>query len=281
MQNRVIVLAVVVLAVVVLAVVFWRQAPEPGTEPEPQRIVDPAPPPPAPPAETAAPPTMEPEPTEPPPAPEPILVVPRLNDSDEFVRQQTLAAITDEVDIEAEDAAEPPLAFVSWLEREDLMRRFAVVVDNAAMGNIPRQQLDFLAPEGPFPVVRDNDDIFVDERGFARYDRFVDTVVRVSPERAADLMDLFSPLFSQALQELGYVHPEPRARLRAAIDHALATPVIEDRIQLVQPGVLYQYADPDLEALTPLQKQLMRMGPDNLRRLQAYLQDVRTALELE
>jgi hypothetical protein len=266
MQNRHIVIAVAVLAVLVLAYVFWpepREAPpirvddDQVTQPVPAAEPEPEP-------ERVAP-ILEPPPEVEPVEPEPILVLPRLNESDEFVRAHTAGAI------EMEPVEE-------WLARDDLVRRFAVVVDNAASGNIPRQQLDFLAPEAPFPVVRENDAIFLDERGYARYDQFVDTVVRIDPGVAAGLIDTLSPLVSQALQELGYRQPSPYARIQAAIDHVLDTPVLEDRIELVQPGVMFEYADPELEGLSPLQKQLVRMGPDNVRRIQSYLQELRTRL---
>ena len=46
----------------------------------------------------------------------------------------------------------------------------------------------------------------------------------------------------------------------------------------MQSNVLYEYADPALESLPPLQKQLLRMGPDNLDRLQGYLRELRDEL---
>ncbi|MNG38043.1 hypothetical protein D3C84_1255880 [compost metagenome] len=42
----------------------------------------------------------------------------------------------------------------------------------------------------------------------------------------------------------------------------------------------YHYADERLEALLPAQKQLLRMGPDNARRIQDQLQRLGTALDL-
>jgi len=46
----------------------------------------------------------------------------------------------------------------------------------------------------------------------------------------------------------------------------------------VQPKVFYEYADPALEGLKPLQKQALRMGPSNVRRLKAYLTRLRAEL---
>jgi len=46
----------------------------------------------------------------------------------------------------------------------------------------------------------------------------------------------------------------------------------------VQPKVFYRYADDELEALSALQKQVLRMGPGNVKRLQTYLQAFQIAL---
>ena len=61
------------------------------------------------------------------------------------------------------------------------------------------------------------------------------------------------------------------------LDRILATPEIEDPIALTRRSVMYQYADPQLEQLTPLQKQLLRMGPDNIRRVKEQAAALRAA----
>jgi len=82
-------------------------------------------------------------------------------------------------------------------------------------------------------------------------------------------------LLVAALKELGQLNPDPIATVRAGIDVALATPDLQGDVQLVQPKVYYQYADPRLEQLKPLQKQLLRMGPQNVARIKSYLAQVK------
>jgi hypothetical protein len=93
----------------------------------------------------------------------------------------------------------------------------------------------------------------------------------------AGLLIRVQPLLNEALQELGLRDPGD-ALLDAAIEQVLAVPVLEGDVPLLQPNVLYEFADPVLEALSPLQKQILRTGPDNVRRIQAYLRLVREAL---
>jgi hypothetical protein len=72
----------------------------------------------------------------------------------------------------------------------------------------------------------------------------------------------------------------------AVLDVLLATPVPAGpvAVQLTQvkgdvpstwPWVRYEYADPQLESLSSGQKMLVRMGPDNARRLKAVMTELR------
>jgi len=190
--------------------------------------------------------------------------LPALDESDPYVRGELLAS-------------SPKLAH--WLDRDDLVRRFAVIMDNGALGEVPRRQLTFLAPAGRFSVLARGDDRFVmDPQGYARYDRFVALFTSVPPEDVAALLIRLTPLFTAALRELGEPSEEPLATLRDGIAMVLATPELDTPVELVQPKVLYRFADPTLEALPPLQKQLIRMGPAHLRQIKAYLREVEAAL---
>jgi len=263
MRLRFLVLGLLVAALAVAGVVWWqtREAtppPEPlATAPspeEPSEQVNPAP--------------------APAPAPEPLAtveapveekpVLPALDESDPYVREKVLAT-------------SPKLA--DWLDRDSLVRRFAVVMDNAAVGDVPRRQLAFLAPTGRFRVIKITDDRFVmDPKGYARYDRFVAVFTSVPPKQAAALLTTLAPLFTEALLELGQPAEEPLATLRDAITMVLATPELDTAVELVRPKVSYQFSDPTLEALPPLQKQLIRMGPEHVRQIKAYLRQVDAAL---
>jgi hypothetical protein len=192
--------------------------------------------------------------------PEPLL--PLLDDSDGFVAEA----------LEPMEIPEP------WIGKGDLIRRLAVVIENAARGDYPRRQLAFLSPAGPFRVLKQDDGtLLMDPAGYARYDGYVDMLERMPPDQMASLLIRVQPLLAEALNELGLKDPGDDL-LDAAIDRVLAIPVLEREVPLLQPNVLYEFADPVLETLTPLQKQILRTGPDNVQRIQAYLRQVREAL---
>ena len=88
----------------------------------------------------------------------------------------------------------------------------------------------------------------------------------------------FYPLFQSAFDDLGYQDAYFNDHLIALIDHLLATPDVAAPIALVQPNVMYLYADPQLEALSPGQKTLIRMGPANEALLKARLRELKAQL---
>lgn len=165
----------------------------------------------------------------------------------------------------------------AWIAQDHLLRRLAVFADNATRGEFSRRPSDFAKPEGRFRVVTRDGRLYSDPDNARRFDPYLDQLEAVDPAILARLLETLGPLIDEAFEELG----SPMSgsdTLRAAIDRILEMPIRTDALELVQPNVLYEYADPDLETLPPLEKQLLRLGPANLRRLKAYLGALRTAL---
>ena len=77
---------------------------------------------------------------------------------------------------------------------------------------------------------------------------------------------------------MGYPEGDFNAALKKAILLLLNTPVVEDKIYIKKRVLTYTMEDPALENLAPLQKQLIRMGPDNMKIIQAKLRDLAQAL---
>jgi hypothetical protein len=88
----------------------------------------------------------------------------------------------------------------------------------------------------------------------------------------------YYPLFQDAYESLGHPPQYFNDRLVEVIDHLLATPDIRGPVALVQPNVLYQFADPRLESRSAGQKLLIRMGSDNATAVKAKLRELRAAL---
>ena len=193
---------------------------------------------------------------------------PPLEGSDSFVR-----------DLAKGLSSHPQLAV--WLAAKGLVRTLAAVIDNIASGDGPSPHLAFLAPREPFRVVPKRGRTLIDRKTYARWDAFGQGVAALDAAECARVFRQLEPLFEAAARELG--HPEGFApgfkRASAAI---LDVPVPDGDVPVVlvvRAQRVYEYADKRLEALTPAQKQLLRMGPANERRIQAKLREIQAALD--
>ena len=77
---------------------------------------------------------------------------------------------------------------------------------------------------------------------------------------------------------MGYNPRQMDGIVLQAIDVILAAPIIVEPIKLTRESVVYKFADPALEALPPLQKQLLRIGPNNTKHLQKQAYALQQAL---
>ncbi len=207
------------------------------------------------------------EPSPPEPEVEPAQApLPALDESDAFVRERA-GALSARSELE------------KWLAASDLLRRFVVIVDNIAAGVSPTGELEFLRPEEPFSAAVNAEDQWVaSPKSHGRYDLATRVITSINTEAAAGLFDTFYPLLQEAYVELGIQDREFRETLRAAIQHILETPTPMGTPVLIQQTISYEYADPLLEGSTPAQRQLLRMGPANARKVKDTLRELRAAL---
>jgi hypothetical protein len=201
-------------------------------------------------------------------APDSAIDLPSLSASDEFVRRAA-----------AELSARPRLA--EWLATDSLVRSFVGAVVKVSAGLSPRDELDFMEPEGSFGVREpDPGAVVIDTASYDRYDPIVATFVSLDTDGTAELYRRLRPLFQEAYRDFGFQNSFDGA-LAGAVETLLAVPVPQGPVELVPAGVRgYEYRDPELEGLSPAQKHLLRMGPRNIERVQAKLRRLVEALEL-
>lgn len=187
-----------------------------------------------------------------PPAP---IILPALDSSDEQAR----AAIT---------AAEPDIA--PWLGNEDLIRHFVLIANDAAQGQRVKKHFDFIKLPKPFAVKEGTDGgLLIAPESYHRYDSLAAAINKVDSNALNSFYQTFKPLLQQAFAELGYPDDYSLATL---LDKAgaqiISAPIIEGEIPIIKHSLNYQFADPQLEAINPIHKQMLRMGPENTRLIQ-------------
>ncbi len=168
----------------------------------------------------------------------------------------------------------------TWLEVTDLLRRFVGTVVAVGRGESPANELGFMAPGSPFRATKKAGRVVVDPRSYARYDAVAKVVGSLDVAACARVYAELKPLLDRAYAELGPKESNMEKMLAQAFARLTATPVPDHPLALVEKGVLYSYADATLEALSPATKHLLRMGPSNMRVIQAKVRELTLALKL-
>lgn len=202
------------------------------------------------------------------PSATPAVVLPPLEESDDFVRQLVRGL-----------SSHPEIA--RWLGRTGLIRTLTVVTLNIAAGESPRPHLMFLAPKQGYRTRRAGGVVVPDPAGFTVYDAITGAVTSLDARACAESYRTTEPLFEAAFEEFG----QPGVRFRSVLDQAiaalLAVPAPGENVELVPHATVYRYADARLERLTPAQKQFLRMGPRHVQTVKTWLRDFAAALELK
>src|SRR5262245_53752659 len=162
-----------------------------------------------------------------------------------------------------------------YLSTPGLVRRIVVTVDNLPRKKAPQRLWPVKPTEGKFLVAGAGDAAYVAADNARRYEPFLRVMESIDTGKLVALYVRFYPLFQQAYRELGYPQGYFNDRLVEVIDHLLLTPEIGGPIKLTKPWIMYEFADPALEARSSGQKALIRMGPANAQRVKAKLRDFR------
>ncbi len=198
--------------------------------------------------------------TPPPDANETSPEPPPLADSDDFVREQ-LKALT----------ALPE----TWLEKPGLARSLIGIINDFAEQQRTRKNFRQFRPAQPFQAEQRDRRLFIAAESYRRYDSLVAAIDSITPEQASTAWNTLKPLAISAFAELAY--PESHKvedMLKQAASEMLSAPVIDSAIELKHKGAGYQFADRKLEQLNPTHKQMLRLGPDNTRRIQAKIKQL-------
>jgi hypothetical protein len=258
------------VAIVALAIAvgfgLWKLFAGGAAPPAPARVEAPAAPPPA--AEAPAEPAVEhPLPGEP---PQQAMQAPAQPPGEALAAfRKDLATLGDEASLSR------------WFDLDTLVRRVVSTVDNLASDELPMAARAIARMPGAFAVKANGDEFTLDPANARRYEPFVRWVESVDTRRAVELYVRHYRLFQGEYRGQGSPGRYFNDRLVGAIDHLLATPDVKGPIRLVQPKVLYRFADPDLERLSAGQKAMIRIGPENAARLKAKLRSVRAEIVRE
>ena len=175
-------------------------------------------------------------------------------------------------------SSSPELA--SWLTTDDLIRQMANGIDRIANGASPARELAVLKPKGSFAASQRRSEITIDPASYHRFDALAALVSSLDARAVAEAYRTIRPRLDEAYRHLGRTEAGVDAAVAAALQQLIDTPEVRDPIRLLHgPGASYVFADRSIERLPPIQKQLIRMGPDNLDRVRTRLREIKQAID--
>ena len=252
--GLIVVLLLVIAGGVVLLTGIWP----PEEKPAPTVTAPPPAPPPAPVVAEIEEPAPEPPPPE--PVKEPL---PRLEESDDAVRDAV-------GDIPLGTAGQ------QYLIPGNIIERSASLIYLMAQGDVPYKLLPVSRPKAAFPISDDGTQVVTGPAGFERYDALTQWLQSLDLESLLSSLEWFIPLFREAWS---YYGEDPAAFDMAVVmtlDLVIATPEVDlNEARLIRKEAVWIFEDPAIEGLAPIQKQVLRMGPENAEIVKAKATEAR------
>lgn len=169
--------------------------------------------------------------------------------------------------------------FAKLLVNERLIEKFVINVHNLSGNQLSPKDSLVVVPEQKFKTYDQADRVWIDNSSFQRYNTYVDALESVDTD---DLLAVFSTYESNIKEKFAEISRPGQSfdsALIDAINTLLDTPRVPVPIEIYSESVMYKFKDPQLEALSGPQKQLIRTGPENMRRIKSVLRSVKEALE--
>lgn len=162
-----------------------------------------------------------------------------------------------------------------WFNTDNAIKKYIVLVHDLSQNQLLAKHKKFLGiPKGEM-VGTDNQGLYLTKEGYQRYDHFAHAIVSIDTQKGLSLYQFFKPLFDKVYQIFSYPasYKVEDIFLKAAAN-IIKAPVIEGRVKLTKHSLLYRYTDKKLEALNAVEKQMLRMGPENTKKIQLKLREL-------
>ena len=250
----------VVLAIV-LAVVFWPSEPEPVVVAPVSPVIEP---------------TIEPMIEE-----QPIVVIPEPE-----IEQLEPEIIPEPEPLDISDGTVKTKlltlsdydAFARLLIDDALLERFVIMTNTLAEEGIAANNRVLVKPEKPFRTYTQANKEWIDPASFKRYAPYVEVFESLETTSLLQLYQEYKPAIEKIFAEIGSPSDNFEEKLEEAIDVLLDTPEVPFPVEVYTDSVMYKFKDSQLESLTAPQKQLLRTGPENMRRIKAKLREIKETL---
>ena len=160
-----------------------------------------------------------------------------------------------------------------------IIERAVAVLDNLQLGQVPYKLLPIARPTQKFQVIETDQGFIAAPVNTSRYDGLAKWINAINIQTLVALIDQFRPAAQEAYALLGYPAEDFDTALKLAITQIATTPEPYPEAILSVKESVYIYVDESLEALPALQKQIMRMGDENMAILRSKALALQSELE--
>jgi hypothetical protein len=193
--------------------------------------------------------------------------LPPLDESDQVLRRLVAAL-----------SANPLLARL--LATSGLARAATLTVVQIGQGRTPALPLAAVRPSTRLAILGSGGGR-IDPQSFHRWDSATNALVSVRPDDLAQVYVDVKPLIDQAYRDLGYQDGDFDQAIVRAVSVLRETPDLLAEPVLLPRAGYFEFDDPALRALEPVQKQLLLLGPENRRRVMTWIDGLMKTLDLK
>lgn len=189
----------------------------------------------------------------------------------------------------AVDELVAPQAAAKFLQSADFAHHFVATVDNLGRSYAPASHWPVNPAPDRFTFEERDGRTYITPDNYQRYTPLVQLAESLDARTVVDLYARMYPQLQAAYADIGFPKAYFNDRVIEVMGLLLASPEPSGPLEVehtevpnapapLRPWVNYQFADPALDALTAGQKIMVRVGPDNQRRLKAKLAELRQEL---
>ena len=162
-----------------------------------------------------------------------------------------------------------------WFLTKNVIKKFIVIINDLSQNQLLYKHRTFLKPPAKITVKIDAKGLYLAKQSYSRYNPLATAIEAIDVQTGLDLYIVFKPLFEKVYKEFSY---PPQYRLDdiflKAAANVIDAPIVTSRIALVKHTISYKYADKKLESLNDVEKLMIRMGPENTKKIQAKLRQL-------
>jgi hypothetical protein len=225
---------------------------------------------------------VEPQLFEAPPRPNEAQISPNM-EVEEFEAQEVVV----EIPVDVSDAAiktslmavasSPTLS--KLLVNDRLIEKFVINVHNLANAQLSPKDTLVVPPSESFKTYAQADRTWIDNSTFQRYNSYVDAFESLDTTDLLAVFDNYENTVKEKFAEISRPGQSFDQALVDAIDTLLDTPKVPVPIEVYTDSVMFKFKDERLENLSGPQKQLLRTGPENMRRIKDVLRTLKQSIE--